>query len=468
MMRSVIAAVAMVFLAACPAAAQITNYFLAPPPSGVAAPHPPPAQIPDVPFAAVGNVPLVARMAIAKDFQLGPWAPLWLGSQAVALLGTRHGSITLLAYSGNHFAASRVLADPATVEGGTILDMALSRDGKRLAIAAQSGDKMQVWLRDTRRAAAAEVVATIDGTFDKAGLSWLSPNTLALGTGTETGAPGADPPPAIQQIPPNAEPTPQPAHSLYIVQIGAQGAPLGLDVDCLPTIDPTTLSWSPDAHYAVAQTQEQGKWTLIDRIKPACEPISIPQILPVGFIEWKVTSAGFLFSAAPVNSPDQAHVGVMEYSLTTRKARLLASPATGATYVANGGIAVLGSQRLNAAVMATNPGLLLPADIAWIDPHQSQMNIVPLGVSITAAELLSARLHYCPVREMVATSLEVPSRAGLIAVLLWMSTTGRNGGILATGKMGRMLPSWSPDGNRLAVLAGIPNHPTLAIVGAPR
>jgi hypothetical protein len=34
--------------------------------------------------------------------------------------------------------------------------------------------------------------------------------------------------------------------------------------------------------------------------------------------------------------------------------------------------------------------------------------------------------------------------------------------------MGSMLASWSPDGSKLAVLAGLPDHPTLAIVGAPQ
>src|SRR5580704_11581535 len=121
-MRSVLAALGLLFLAASTAMAQFTgnNYWLTLPPAAVGGPPklPPPPEIPNVPFAAVRNVQLAGMLKIDKDFKLlGPWAPLWLGSKAVALLGTRHGRITMLAWYGDHFASSRVMADPQTVEG---------------------------------------------------------------------------------------------------------------------------------------------------------------------------------------------------------------------------------------------------------------------------------------------------------------------------------------------------------------
>src|SRR5690349_6672740 len=107
MIRSVFAAVGVICLIAASAAAQTgNNYWLALPSANVAKPpKPPPApEIPNVPFAPARNVHVAANFAIEKDFKpVGPWAPLWLGPDAVALLGTRKEHITLIAWNGDHF-----------------------------------------------------------------------------------------------------------------------------------------------------------------------------------------------------------------------------------------------------------------------------------------------------------------------------------------------------------------------------
>ncbi|HEY2107324.1 MAG TPA: LpqB family beta-propeller domain-containing protein [Candidatus Binataceae bacterium] len=471
MRRSVLAALGLVFLAASPAIAQFTgnNYFLALPPGPVGRPpKPPPApESPNGPFAAARNVQLGGMVRIDKEFKLlGPWAPLWLGSKAVALLGTRHGQITMLAWSGDHFASSRVMADPAAVGGGQILDMAVSRDGNRLAIVAGGGDRLQIWLRDTQSAAPAAMVATIDGRCEKAGLAWLDPGTLAVGAQLQPGAqaPGESPiiTPEQMEQPAASEPT----RSLYIVQLGQRQAPASLDLECIKHLDPTALTWSPDGHYAVGRSDEPGKWTLVDRAKAGCEAINMPGIVPAGFIDWEDQSHRFLFTATPANAPDPGHIGVMEYILASHKTRLLASPATAAAYAGGDKIAVLGSQRLNALAMAANAAVLFPAEIAWIDPGQSQLDIVPTGFSATGAELLHAHLTFSAAKSMLAASFLTPNPKGAFAVLMWLSTAAHDGGVLGTGRMGNMLASWSPDGSKLAILAGLPDHPTLAIVAA--
>ncbi len=473
MTRSVLAAAGLVCLAASMAAAQIANnYFEAAPPSSSIVPMPPPPpEIPNVPFAAAHNVQVEATIAINKDFKLlGPWAPLWLGTKAVALMGTRHGEITMLAWSGDQFAGSRVVADSQTVKGGAILDMAASRDGRHLAIAAAAGEKLQIWLRDTQSGAPATVAATIDGHCDKAGLAWLNPNTIAVGAQIHSSASVQPSDSSIIAPQQQSSPAPPPevTHNLYIVQIGAPQRPPAVGLDCLSDIDPATLTWSPDGRYAVGQTDEEVKWTLIDRVKASCQPLKLPNVVPAGFLEWDDRSGAFLFTAMPARSPDPGHIGVMEYAVASHKARLLASPATAAAYVGGGRIAVLGSQRLNAAAMAVNPDALFPAEIAWIDSGQSQLNIVPTGLRSTAAELLRAHLRYSTAKGLVATSFLTPHPKGPFTVLMWLSAAAHNGGVLGTGRMGGMLESWSPDGNKLAVLAGLPDHPTLAIMASPQ
>ncbi|MGO9059516.1 MAG: hypothetical protein ACLQU2_19360 [Candidatus Binataceae bacterium] len=449
------------------------SYWETTPPSVIGAPiaSPPVPELPNVPFAPTRGVQLGATVNIDKDFKVtGPWPPLWLGPNEVALLGTRHGKVALVAYYGEHFASSRILADTSTVGGARILDMAVSPDGKRMAIAAASADKFQVWIRDTHDSSPATGVASADQTCSKAGVAWLDPDTLAIGTECESSA--AQPTPAASATPGPpfgaADIPVKPAHSLYVVQMGAQQAQTSLDLDCLAQIDPTTLSWSPDGLYALAQHIEEPKWSLIDRSKARCEPLKLPGLVPAGFIEWEKGDRRFLFTAAPARAPNPAHIGVMEYTLESHKARLLGSPAVAAAYTSGGTIAILGSNRLNAAVLARTPNLLVPAEIAWVDPQRSQLNIIPTGFSTTAAELLDASLRYSAARQMLVTSFQTPGRKGLFTLLLWVSAPLKNGGVLGTGRVGkRMLPSWSPDGTRLAILAGLPDHPTLAIIAAP-
>lgn len=473
-MRSVLTALGLLFLAATAAMAQFTsnNYWLTLPPAVGGAPPkpPPPPQIPNVPFAPMHTAQLAGMVSIDKEFKLlGPWAPLWLGSGAVALLGTHNGRTTMLAWYGDHFASSRVIADPATVGGGVILDMAVSRDGNRLAIVANAGDKLKIWLRDTQSAARASLAATIDGRCDKAGLAWLDRGTLAVGAQLQPSAesPSRESPiitPEEQGQP--AAPA-EPERSLYIIKLGQQQPPGTLDLECVKHLDPTTLTWSPDGQYAVGPSDEPGKWTLIARAKAACVTTNMPGIVPAGFIDWEDNSSSFLFTATPASSPDPGHIGVMEYIVASRKTRLLASPATSAVYVGGDTVAVLGSQRLNAMAIARNPAALFPAEIAWIDPGQAQIDIVPTGISSTAAQLLHAHLTYSGSNHLLATTFLTPNPKGAFAVLMWVSAAARIGGVLGTGRMGSMLASWSPDGSKLAVLAGLPDHPTLAIVAAP-
>jgi hypothetical protein len=475
MMRSVFAAILIVCLAAFSASAQMPNYWESTPPSimngRVLGSAPPPPELPKVPFAPVHGVQVAATVNVSKDYKVtGLWPPLWLGPKEIGVLATRHDGVVLVAYSGEHLAKSRLLADTSTVNGGKILDMAVSRDGKRLAIAAALNDKLQIWTRDTAGAAPASIASTAHQACEKAGIAWVDPDMVAVGAACQPQAPPPSPPayprgqsPAVSAVPS------KPAHLLQLVQIGAQQAPADLQLDCLDQIDPTTLGWSPDGRYALAQAVEERKWFVIDRAKARCEPFKLNGLVPVGIIEWETGDRRFLFTAAPARAPDPAHIGVMEYTIASHNARLLGSPAVTAAYVSGDVVAILGSHRLTAAVMTTNPNLLVPAEIGWVDALRSQLSVVQTGFSTTAAELLSATLRYSAAKQLLATSFQTPGRKGAFTVLLWISAASKNGGVLGTGRVGRrMLSSWSPDGTRLAVLAGVPEHPTLAIIAAPR
>jgi hypothetical protein len=416
-----------------------------------------------VPFAGARNVQVWVNEKIPAELKLiGPVAPIWLGPDAVALPITQKRGAALIAWEGDHFEQSRVVADSSTVKGAAVLDMAISRDGKRLAIAADSGEQLQIWLRQTRGATAASLIGTIEGACHRAAIAWLDPDTVAVGAQMEPdAAPSGESP--EQESDPS---TPSPPRKLYVVHAGEQQSPTPLALDCLDRIDPTSLIWSPDGKLALARGEERAPWTLIDRAKAKCTAVNVPGILPGRFLEWHSKSSSFLFTAAPQVSPDPAHIGVMEYSVASHKARLLASPATAAAYVGEDRIVVLGSQRLNAAAIATAPGAVYPAEIAFIDPSRSRMEILPAGLNGTAAELLRGYLTGSA-SGVLAASFQVPHPKAAFTALIWMSPADHNGGVLGTGRGGTMVARWSPDGTKLAVLAGIPDHPTLAVVAAP-
>jgi hypothetical protein len=469
MARSVLAAFGFVCLAVSMAMAQTNSYWLTLPPPGVGARlKPPPApEIPNVPFAAARHVPVAGMVKIPQALKLiGPVAPLWLGPNAVALPVMRDGHLALMAWEGGHFDDSRVVADSSTIKGAAILDMAVNRDGSRVAIAADAAGQLQIWIRNTSGNSPASIAATIDSNAGKAGISWLGAGALAVGVEAQPlSAPSDESPITAPGQPDIAAKPAEPARGVYVVRPGEQQPASDLNIQCIDQIDPTNLLWSRDGSFAIARGEEHGPWTLIDRAKARCTTISLPGIIADQFVGWGSKSRSFLFTATPANSPDPAHIGVMEYTTDSHKARLLASPATAAAYV-DGKIAVLGSPRLNAAALAANPGALFPAEIAWIDPDQSQLEILPAGFNTSAASLLRGYVSGSEA-DVLAVAFAVPAPRGAFTALLWMAPSTHNGGILGTGRIGTMVARWSPDGARLAVLSGLPDHPTLAVVARP-
>ncbi len=444
------------------AAAQTNNYWLTLPPASVGAPPKPPApEIPDLPFAAARHVQVWATEKIPDDLKLiGPVAPIWLGADAVALPVRQKHGVALMAWEGDHFDQARMVADSSTVKGAAILDMAISRDGKRVVIAANSREQLQIWIRETRGAAPPSVVGTIDGACRRAAVAWLDAQTVAVGAQL---APDAAP--ADQSDRENAPSNPL-RRRLYVVHPGEQQPPAALAIECLDRIDPASLIWSPDGSFALARGEEGEPWTLIDRAKSKCTPINVPGLTVGQIVDWESNSRGFLFTAAPQVSPDPAHAGVMEYTVASHQARLLASPATAAAYAGEGAVAVLGSRRLNAPAIAAAPHAIYPAEIAFIDPSRSRMEILPTGFDSTAAALLHGYLTGSASGRLAA-SFQVPHPKGAFTALVWVSPAAHNGGVMGTGRGGTMVARWSPDSTRLAVLAGLPDHPTLAIVAVP-
>ncbi len=446
------------------AAAQTNNYWLTLPPASVGAPpKPPPApEIPDLPFAGARHVQVRATVKIPDDLKLiGPVAPIWLGADAVALPVRQKHGVALMAWEGDHFDQARMVADSSTVKGAAILDMAISRDGKRVAIAADLPEQLQIWIRETHGAAPASVVGTIDGACRRAAVAWLDAQTVAVGAQMAPDAAPSEQSPDQENAPSNP-----PRRRLYVVHPGEQQSPAALELECLDRIDPASLTWSPDGSFALAREEEGGPWTLVDRAKSKCTPIKVPGLTVGQILDWDSDSRSFLFTAAPQVAPDPAHAGVMEYTVASHKARLLASPATAAAYAGEGAVAVLGSRRLNAPAIAAAPHAIYPAEIAFMDPSRSRMEILPTGFDSTAAALLHGYLTGSA-SGLLAASFQVPHPKGAFTALVWMSPAAHNGGVLGTGRGGTMVARWSPDSTRLAVLAGLPDHPILAIVAAP-
>src|SRR5271168_2565082 len=113
-------------------------------------------------------------------------APMWLQNGAeIGVVGTEDGHTIVYGLGGPGWRTGRILAaenGPRAAEAGTIVDVAASPDGLMLATAMVTADgkRLDLITRDLISTGVGEVIASFDGQYDFASISWLNRATIAL------------------------------------------------------------------------------------------------------------------------------------------------------------------------------------------------------------------------------------------------------------------------------------------------
>lgn len=457
------------FLAAT-AGAQISNFWLSAPGPPTPSPRPTPsAQLHRAPLQPASGVAIDTRLPLANGFSLvGPWPPLWVGEDEVALLGKRAGHLTLVAFMGDRFSQTRTLIDLPSAGKRTLMDFALGPAHKRFAVAFATGSQLELQILPANGKGAPKTMATLKGDYLHASVKWLDPKTLMIGavekSGEEDGSGdqnGAEPPNTRPRL----------MGHLYLLSPSASSAPTDFDPGCRGAINPLQLHWNAKGSLAIAYGGAAGnrRWYLIEHERSRCSALDLRGLIPVRFLQWGPASARFLFTAVPRNTPAPAALGVFEYSIRHHAAYLIARPAAAAAFTEGTQIVALGSRNLKPPTLARNPDLLMPAEVGGLNAARSELRLVPLGVTVRAASLMNGLITYSAAHKMAIIGLYAPGAGGDFPALLWLSASLERAGVIASGEShGLLIPSWSPDGSKIAVIAGTPEHPLAAILQSPR
>ena len=255
--------------------------------------------------------------------------PVWLGGGSeVGVLGTRAGKGVMLGFSGVKLAQQRVVIEDygAGAPGGRLLDVAASGDGHALAtaVAAASGDRLDVNLTDASTPAHTNRIASLEGGFDSAQLTWLSRGNIAL---------------AAQAVAPAAgdlttETAAVPVGGLYLITADPSTPIHRLDgIKCL--LSP--LAFSPNDAFAIAQGGASAAAAIVDVHGESCS--RFPSAGPLQVLGWAPNSVAFLYSTADRD-------GVFRFDLLTGRSSTIAISSAAAAYTSDGTIIALGSQEL--------------------------------------------------------------------------------------------------------------------------
>ena len=111
---------------------------------------------------------------------------MWLQNGAeIGVVGTEGGHTIVYGLGNSGWRTGRILAaetGPRAAEQGTIMDVAAGPDGLTLATAmvTPDGKRLDLITRDLISTGVGEVIASFDGQYDSASISWLNRATIAL------------------------------------------------------------------------------------------------------------------------------------------------------------------------------------------------------------------------------------------------------------------------------------------------
>ncbi|MBV8772547.1 MAG: WD40 repeat domain-containing protein [Deltaproteobacteria bacterium] len=290
-------------------------------------------------------------------------------------------------------------------------------------------------------------IASLDGEFDSAQLTWLASGKLAL---------------AVHALAPKHDKfgsgaATVPVSGVYLITEGQPSSIRRLDGITCPL---SALAFSPNDALAVAEGGDDAPPAIIDLRHGKC--VSYPSAAPLQVVGWAPNSSAFLYRTA-----DQA--GVFRFDLHSGRRSSIAISSGAAAYASDGTIIAFGSQELSWNRAVAQPMAPVKAQIALIDPHQNLITINSLGFVTQPVLLAQSTMIWSRASNDGIIDTAIPGPTELVREIIEYSYPTREAFVLAHGPVrGPIAFSWSPDGKQVAIVDGSENHHTLSVIMPPK
>jgi hypothetical protein len=375
--------------------------------------------------------------------------PLWLqdGSE-VGVTGTRAGKSLMLGFSGAKLAQERVVIEDYGVGApdGRLLDVVTSANGRKMVTAAALPNRLDVNLVDVSDGGSLQRIASLEGEFETAQLTWLNSGNIAL---------------AAQAVAPagndsTTQTATVPMSGLYLITIDPSSIRHLDRIKC--ALSP--LAFSPNDGFAVAQGTAGAPPALIDIHGETCA--RLPFERPLQVLGWAPNSAAFLYRTADRN-------GVFRFDLQTGHRETIAISSGAAAYASDGTLIALGSRQLSWRTVAAEPMSQIKMQIALFDPRQSLKTLNWLGFYTRPDLLAESTMTFSQASDDAVIDSAIPSASGLVREIIEYSYRARAAFVLAHGTVqGPVTISWAPDAREIAIVDGDATHRTLAVIAPPK
>lgn len=385
--------------------------------------------------------------------------PMWLAQDmGIAVAGSLDGKAIVIGLGGPKRSNLTTIASDfgPGAPTGRILTVAASPDGMELAtaVADPTANRLNLMLIDSISGGAGHSVASFDGDYHVASMSWVNRETIAIVI-----RPSAPATPAAL-IASNVE-TVGSQSGLYLVGITGLGSVTHLDrIHC----QLASLRFSPNRRFAASAGDSETAPAIVNLQDQSCVELRVAA--PIKVLGWAPDSSAFIYAA---REPKSSNVGVFRFSLATAMTTLIAVSSAAAAYASDGTILAMGNSGLSWKRIARDPDAPTKAEIALLNPRTAVVTINSLGFQTPPAMFAQSSMVFTTASDSAAIDTFVPQRDGLLRELIDYSYPARSAFVLASGTApGPLSMSWSPDGRALAIVDGDASLAMLTVMIPPR
>lgn len=371
--------------------------------------------------------------------------PLWLqGAKELALAGTLEGRTEVIGFSGASYKKVRLVAADGGpgAPNGKIVGLAASPNGLTLAVAEAEPGRIEIVVRYVVSNGGQNSVASFDGNFHAVSLTWLAPDTLAVGLAGDSTA------------------SPEQAGGLYLIHVLGAVRVEQVNLTCPISM----LVFSPDTRFAVGEGDQRTPPSIFDSRDGSCRPVGVDG--PIKVLGWAPGNGAFLYST-PAGRGHGA--GVFRHNIASGKTDLIAVSSSAAAYTGAGIVMALGNRDLDPQSAASSPDRRVTAQIASFDPKENKTLVDTLGTPTTPAMMMASTMTYSHGFAELALQLYVAGPGGPMREIVTFSIIDRKAFVLASGPFrGVAVIGWSPGANHLVIFDGDGGIGALAVITPAR